>query len=153
MLTIDRVTTFRSNFDRGWPGRRIRSLLLPVLMLACMSCGDKPVNSSAPSNKPILQPVGGSESPMPSPIVTKDGTYKGHGKVTRVSNDLGSIEIEHDDIPGLMPAMKMEFYVKDKAMLNGIFANDEVNFVIEYKQGQEKISSITKVKKAKKDEE
>jgi Cu/Ag efflux protein CusF len=135
-------------------------LLTTCAALAFCACGGKtatenPLNSSQASNKPILQPVGAAESPMPmpTPVVPKDGTYKGHGTVTRVSNDLGSIEIEHDDIPGLMPAMKMEFYVKDKAMLNGIFANDEINFVIEYKQAQEKIASITKVKKAKKGDE
>jgi len=133
-------------------------LLSTFVALALSACGEttvtqNPLNSSAPANHPMLQPAGPAESPMPTPVVPKDDTYKGHGMVTRVSNDLGSIEVEHDDIPGLMPAMKMEFYVKDKAMLNGIFANDEVNFVIEYKQGQEKIASITKVKKAKKDQE
>jgi Cu/Ag efflux protein CusF len=52
-----------------------------------------------------------------------------------------------------MPAMRMEFYVKDKSILDGIFANDEINFVIEYKHPEEKIISLTKVKKAKKEQE
>ncbi len=147
--------------------KKMKIFILLASLVVLSACGSKPANTtittapstaapaSAPGNKPMLQPSGqvDPEQPDTAPPTTKDGTYKGHGKVTRVSNDLGSIEIEHDDIPGLMPAMKMEFHVQDKAMLNGIFANDEVNFVIEYKQGQEKITSLTKVKKGKKDDE
>ena len=135
--------------------------LITFVVLGLSACGDKavvqnPLNSSQPSNKPILQPAGAVdpvESPMPMPAAAKDGTYKGHGTVTRVSYDIGEIEIDHDDIPGLMPAMKMKFHVKDSSILKGIFAPDEVNFVIEYKHPEEKIVSITKIKKPKKDDE
>jgi Cu/Ag efflux protein CusF len=43
-----------------------------------------------------------------------------------------------------MPAMRMEFYVKDKAMLNGLKAGDKVDFVLEDKAGAEMIVEMKK---------
>jgi Cu/Ag efflux protein CusF len=37
--------------------------------------------------------------------------------VTALDPKLPAIEIDHGDIKGLMPAMEMEFHVKDKALL------------------------------------
>lgn len=123
-------------------------IISTILISAACGGGSTTHNSSSASvNGRALQPVDHVDPEVPeTPVVPKDGTYNGHGKVTRVSNDLGSIEIDHDDIPGVMPAMKMEFYVKDKSMLNGIFAGDEVNFVLEYKHPTETIVSIKRVK-------
>ena len=132
----------------------MKTALVTGMLLFLAACGPKPpnntINAAPPATTPASAQVG--STPLPTPFVPKNGLYNGHGTVTRVSNDLGSIEIEHDEIPNMMPAMTMEFYVKDKSILSGIFAADEVNFVIEYKHPEEKITSITKVKKAKKDE-
>ncbi len=73
-----------------------------------------------------------------------DGLYQGKGKVTKINNELGSVEIDHENIPDLMPAMKMEFSVKNKALLKPIAVGDAVNFTIEYKQGTEIIVAIGK---------
>lgn len=73
-----------------------------------------------------------------------DGLYQAKGTVTKINNELGSVEVDHEDIPDLMPAMKMEFYVKDKAMLKPIAVGDAVHFTIEYKQGTEIIIAIGK---------
>ena len=69
----------------------------------------------------------------------KDGRYPARGKITKIDNKLGSVELDHDDIPGLMPPMRMEFYVTDKAMLQGRAVGETVDFILEYKQGVEKI--------------
>ena len=44
-----------------------------------------------------------------------------------------------------MPAMTMEFYVKDKSLLQGLKAEDKVNFTIENGVGGLKITAITKL--------
>ena len=44
---------------------------------------------------------------------------------------IGSVELNHKDIPGIMPAMIMEFYVKDKKMLKGLKVGDKVSFTLE----------------------
>jgi Cu/Ag efflux protein CusF len=58
--------------------------------------------------------------------------------------ELGSVELDHEDIPGLMPAMIMEFYVKDKQMLVPLKVGDKVEFTIEEKNNTEIISAIKK---------
>jgi len=52
--------------------------------------------------------------------------------------------MDHEDIAGLMPAMRMEFYVSDKALLNGLTVGDAVDFTILYKGGTETITKIGK---------
>lgn len=55
-----------------------------------------------------------------------------------------SIEIDHGDIEGLMPAMQMEFEVADAAMLNGIAVNDQVDFTVEDRAGTMRITTLKK---------
>jgi Uncharacterized conserved protein len=43
---------------------------------------------------------------------------------------------DHEAIPNAMPAMKTEYLVSDKAMLNGLKLGDEVNFTLRYNNGQ-----------------
>ena len=70
--------------------------------------------------------------------------YVGHstGIVTKINRTIGSVELNHKDIPGIMPAMIMEFYVKDKRMLKGLKVGDKVSFTLEAKN--EVITAITK---------
>ena len=51
------------------------------------------------------------------------------GEVKRVDMSMGKITIKHGYIKNLdMPPMTMVFTVKDKALLNGIAAGDQVRF-------------------------
>jgi Cu/Ag efflux protein CusF len=108
---------------------RITLFLLLFLAAVGSACQSKPANSPVPG--------------APGPAI-KDGDYKGSGKVTKINNELGSIEMDHGDFPGLMPAMRMEFYVSDKAMLQGIAVGDSVDFTILHKGGTETITKLTK---------
>jgi Cu/Ag efflux protein CusF len=54
--------------------------------------------------------------------------YRGAGVVIWVNAEDGSIKIDHEEIKDLMPAMAMKFVVRDKTLLNGIDANDRVEF-------------------------
>jgi Cu(I)/Ag(I) efflux system protein CusF len=71
-------------------------------------------------------------------------TFEGEGKVISLKPKLPSIEIDHQEIKGLMPAMTMEFYVKDKSMLNGLNAGDSITFTINNGVGGLVITKITK---------
>lgn len=77
-------------------------------------------------------------------------TYEGTGVVTKVvlenpyDKTLASVELNHEEIVGLMPPMIMEFYVKEKSVLKGIKVGDKVNFTVEAKGGMEIISKIKK---------
>jgi Cu/Ag efflux protein CusF len=58
-------------------------------------------------------------------------TYTALGDVVAVDEASGRVTISHDDIPGLMPAMTMEFPVGSRALLAGVAAGHRVRFVLE----------------------
>ncbi len=55
------------------------------------------------------------------------------------------IEIDHQEIKGLMPAMTMDFYVTDKSLLDGIKAGDHIDFTIQNGVGGVVITRIRKL--------
>ena len=57
--------------------------------------------------------------------------FTGHGVVKSIVANGKGVRIAHQDIPGFMQAMTMEFEVKDPAFLSGIQAEDAVTFTIE----------------------
>jgi Cu/Ag efflux protein CusF len=114
----------------------MRFLILLVLILAASACQQ---NSAETKQK---QPA--SETPQPTASVPKNGNYNGKGVVTKIDLKLVSVEIDHEEIEGLMPKMKMEFFVKERSGLETLKVGDKVEFVVEYKDGQEKIISIKK---------
>lgn len=118
-----------------------------VAFLCLSACGDKPEVKNT-EVKPATNTVSQQNSSEPHAASTqpKDGNYPGHGKVTKINVDLGSVELDHKEIVGVMPAMIMEFYVKDKTILKDIKVGDEVDFVLEYKHPTETILSIKKSK-------
>ncbi len=129
----------------------ITKLILTTVAISIFSaCG------SSDAGKPPVAPAPNAASPAAakpavSPIPTaqptpKNGEYPGKGKVTKINNELGSVEMNHEEIVGVMPPMLMEFYVTDKEMLKGLAVGDAVEFMLRYKDGQETISKIEKAK-------
>ena len=59
-----------------------------------------------------------------------DKPYPATGVVALINKKEGWIEINHDEIKDLMPAMQMEFLVKDKSLLDKVNVGDRVDFVI-----------------------
>ncbi len=115
-------------------------ILLASAVLFSFGCGTSSSNSSnTTANSSSNANSEGTAAKTPA-----DGMYPSKGVVTKINNELGSIEIDHENIPDLMPAMKMEFTVKDKAMLKPIAVGDNVTFTIEYSKGTEKIIAIGK---------
>ena len=124
---------------------KIKLLILAILVST--SCGSPSVtnNAGAPQAGTAV-----SSAPRPSAVPTsvtpKNGDYNGKGVVTKINLELGSVELDHEDIPGLMPPMLMEFYVIDKKQLDGLKVGDKVDFVVRYKDHTEKIADIKKAK-------
>jgi len=54
------------------------------------------------------------------------------------------IEIDHDDIKGLMPAMQMQFRLKDKSLLDGIHGGDRIEFTVENGVGGLLVTDVRK---------
>lgn len=115
-------------------------IVLASALFFSFGCGSSSPNTSkTAANSSNSANTEGTAAKTPA-----DGMYPSKGVVTKINNELGSIEIDHENIPDLMPAMKMEFTVKDKAMLKPIAVGDTVTFTIEYKQGAEVIIAIGK---------
>lgn len=125
------------------------------VLVGGLACSSSSVNTPAPgrvvnSNASATPATAATASPASSPAVSttsnKNGDYEGKGTVTKINMELGSVEMDHDDIPNLMPAMRMEFYVSDKKMLNGIAVGDRVDFRLRYKDGTETVVKLDKAR-------
>lgn len=110
-------------------------LIAAATFAACAKQAPTPGNAAAAKATPTA---------APTVVIPKDGSYNAKGVVTKVNLTGATIEIDHEEIVGLMPKMIMEFHVSDKALLNGIKAGDKVEFVIEYKHPTETVVSIKK---------
>lgn len=67
---------------------------------------------------------GPGAKPAPSPVAVV--FYPIRGTVKAVAADRRSVTLDHEEIPGLMAAMEMEFAVADPAVLQGIDAGSRV---------------------------
>lgn len=122
-----------------------QTFLITFMFAASFACGEKTVTNTT------TQPVANSSTPKsdlpttttPAPT-PQDGDYEGKGVVTKINMELGSVEVNHEEIKDLMPAMTMEFFVTDKKMLDSLKVGDKVDFVIRYKDRNETITKITK---------
>ena len=126
--------------------------LLPVTIIVALSLAcEQPTETNTAANsskqttnastrKPDLPTT---TTPAPTP---KDGDYSGKGVVTKLNMELGSVEVNHEEIKDLMPAMTMEFFVSDKTILDGLKVGDKVDFVIRYKDRNETITKIAKTR-------
>ena len=99
--------------------------------------------TTACNNQPANQQTNAPASTGPAAAVAAN-TYKGVGVVKGVNLKTPAIEIDHQDIEGLMPAMQMEFPVTDASLLNGVAVNDHIDFTIEAAKGDMKVTAIKK---------
>lgn len=121
----------------------IKSLLLTLCLLIA-SCQRQQTPTANQSNAQTPPP---QASPSNTPAEVKN--YRGVGTVMKVVTENGygnppSVELDHEEIVGLMPPMRMEFYVKEKSLVSGLKVGDKVDFTIEEKGGTEIISEIKK---------
>ena len=123
-------------------GNRAGIYILFTFILAVSGCQQ---DASKINNQAVPPVETASRTPTPPPPSTpQNKNYAGKGVVTKINLELVSVEVDHEKIEGLMPAMIMEFFVTKKAELEKLKVGDKVDFVIEYKDGQEKIVSIKK---------
>jgi Cu/Ag efflux protein CusF len=115
----------------------IVSVAIITLALPVTCCQKSPLTEPANHNeRPAPTQVGAKGLPkFPSPVLNKP--YPGTGIVTIINRPEGWIEIDHQEIKDLMPAMQMEFWVKDKSLLEKVSVGDRVDFtIVETKKGE-----------------
>jgi len=111
-----------------------------ILKAATNSVNAAPTNSISAAVSPTAAPNTAASAK------TKIKNFDGKGAVTKINLELVSVELDHEEIKGLMPKMTMEFYVKEKSELEKLKVGDKVDFVLEDNQGVEQIVSIKKAK-------
>ena len=94
-------------------------------------------------NHPANQP------PAPTPVsgpaaAVQPHYFQGVGTVKALNPKLPAIEIDHDEIVGLMPAMQMEFSVTQASLLEGLAVNDRVDFTVVDDKGEMRVTAIQK---------
>src|SRR5215204_5042390 len=115
-----------------------------LVFASSIACEQKSAGNSVTATSKSAVNSATPEAMPTDPI--KDGDYDGTGVVTKIDTQLGSVEVNHDEIKDLMPAMQMEFFVADKKLLEGLKVGDKVDFVIRYKARNETIVKISKSK-------
>lgn len=70
------------------------------------------------------------------------GDHPGRGVVKDVDPAAREITLDHEDIPGLMKAMKMTFQA-DPALLTGVEAGQRVEFRVRYEDGRYELTAIS----------
>src|SRR5688572_24931827 len=88
--------------------RASRAALAAVVLMVAAACG------------------GGASAPDPVDPRLPSGTYDIRGSIVSVDRPRNIVEINHEAIPGVMPAMTMPYEVADPALLQGIAPGDRV---------------------------
>jgi Cu/Ag efflux protein CusF len=70
--------------------------------------------------------------------------YDVKGKVVAVDPTKQTVTLDHEDIPGLMKAMRMEFKVADPKLLDGLAAGDSVQGKLKVQSGDDTLTELTK---------
>ena len=70
--------------------------------------------------------------------------HRGVGVVESVDKENVMVQINHEDIPGYMPAMNMPFHAKTRELLDSIQAGDKVEFTL---KDTEKGMVVVEIKK------
>src|ERR1700754_126428 len=86
-----------------------------------------------------------NDANSPSNTTTEKQTYKAVGVIKSIDMDAGKITIDHEDIPGYMPAMQLNETVSDVKMLDTIKVGDKVDFEIERTGSKIVITKLTKI--------
>lgn len=79
-----------------------------------------------------------------SSTADKEKIYDVKGKVISVDADKKTVRLDHEDIPGFMKAMEMDFPVQDAKVLAGIKAGDQVHGKLNVKDGNYHFTELHK---------
>jgi Cu/Ag efflux protein CusF len=99
---------------------RISGFAVLFITLSVAGCGQKPPEKSAAK------------------------VYDIKGKIVAIRPDKEGVTLDHEDIPGLMKGMKMEFLVQDARVLEGLQVGDQVQGKLKVESGSQMITELKK---------
>jgi Cu/Ag efflux protein CusF len=86
----------------------------------------------------IYNPLGTPKSPQTAVV----RSYSGIGVIRSINLKEGWFEIDHEEIAGFMPAMRMQWSVKERSMLKTDRVCDKVDFTVEDNHGNEVVTAL-----------
>lgn len=113
----------------------IRVITVCLVLLVVAGCNKQPAHNNVATPSP---------SPVGPAAAVQTHTYQAVGIVKSLNPKRPGIEIAHEDVEGLMPAMQMEFPVTDGSLLDGLAVNDRIEFTIEDGVGDMRVIAIKK---------
>ena len=136
------MTTVLNNILRR-SGSNVYALLIILPLLLISSCQKQEQAAQIAQPTPSASTFPARPPGYPPPVMNQP--YPATGVVVLINRKEGWIEINHDEIKGLMPAMQMEFWVKDKSLFDNAKAGDRVDFtIVETEKGE----YLTELKRA-----
>ena len=102
-------------------------VLLPTAL--ALSCRPQPQPEKPVAPSPTPQ-VAVQINPPGYPPTVLGKPYPGTGIVKILNLKEGWVEIEHEEIKDLMPAMTMEFWVRNRSIMKGVRVGDKVDFIV-----------------------
>jgi Cu/Ag efflux protein CusF len=84
----------------------------------------------APSPTPAMTPAAVVKNPLQMPPAIIGKPYPAKGVVTIINLKEGWVEINHEEIEGLMPPMQMEWPVKPRSLMKSLQVGDKVEFTV-----------------------
>jgi protein SCO1 len=89
---------------------------------------------------------GGMGDPDPAgPAAAPSGVYEIRGTIVAVDTPRRIVEIDHEAIPGVMPAMTMPYEVAEASLLQGLNPGDRVRGTLRVDGRGSLITSLEKV--------
>ena len=86
--------------------------------------------------------IGGCSEKHPEKEAAK--VYDLEGKIVAIRPDKTGVTLDHEDIPGLMKGMKMEFPVQDPKVLESLQVGDQVQGKLKVESGKYLITELKK---------
>ena len=121
--------------ERHW--QSIVALSLAVTAAAC----SKPAEERREATPAAQVPAA---STAPSAPGTSKTDYPIRGRVEAVASDRTSVTLDHEEIPGFMAAMKMEYKLANAALATGLKAGDRVSGTLEVRGTDYTITALKK---------
>ena len=135
------TTVLNSLFEAARRNVYALLIILPLLLISSCQKPERAVQTAPPV--PASSTIPARPPGFPPPVMNQP--YPATGVVVLINRKEGWIEINHDEIKGLMPAMQMEFWVKDKSLFDNAKAGDRVDFtIVETEKGE----YLTELKRA-----
>ena len=118
-------------------------ILLPATL--ALSCRPQPQPAKTVAPSPTPQPAAQITNPPGFPPTVLGKPYPGTGIVRIINSKEGWVEIEHEEIKDLMPAMTMEFWVRNRSLMKQVRVGDKVNFVVVEDDKGQYVTELKKV--------